>query len=191
MNYPTTPKPPAPVMVVNDDLSGPVMKAIDQLAADGNMFTRMRLGHARSREAIKLAQHSMVEAMAAKRHVFAVAVSMAQDHACKLLLADSMEKSKGVEAEINSTIIGATEEFMRLVVEREQVAYAIELERISEAQVQFDQGKLSERRYTQLVATIEGATDDVIKAIHQTTHEILNNLTRRFQTALQQQRGRV
>lgn len=191
MNYPTTPKPPAPVMVMNDDLSGPVMKAIDLLAADGNMFTRFRLRGVRSREAIKLAQSSMVEAMAAKRHVWAVAVSMAQDHACKMLLAESMEKSKAVETQITSTIIAATEDFSRLVVDREEIAYATELERIAQAHAQFEQGKLSERRYAQLVATIEAATDDVVKAVHEVTHEILNNLTRRFQAALQQQRGRV
>lgn len=190
MNYPIKPKP-MPILALDDDLGSPVMKAIDQLAAEGNVLTRWRLQRLRSHEAIKLAQTSMVLAMEAKRHVFATAVEMAKDHAGKLLLAQNMDKSKAVDEEINSMIAQATADFMSFVTERELAAYLNELQRVAEAQALFDQGKLSQHRYEALIESIEKATDVVRNQVHEVTLEIMGNLIRRFKLAVQQHSGRV
>ncbi|MDD2867256.1 hypothetical protein [Neomegalonema sp.] len=174
---------------VNDEMGSSITTAIDQLAGDGSLYTRLRLRGARSREAIKLAETALVESMAAKRRTFVVAVGLAEDHARKLLLDDSMRNTEAIQREIAQTISDALENFERLINTREQAAYASELARIDEARALRDAGRLSERRYEQLEASIQASTDKIIEGVHETTREIFANLRRRFSAALRQGNG--
>jgi hypothetical protein len=174
---------------VNDEMSASITNAIDHLASDGTFFTRMRLRGARSREALKLAETALKESMAAKNRTFVVAVGLAEDLARKLLLSDSMRNTEAVEREITQTINDALRNFERLITERELAAYTIELERIGEAQAMRDAGKLSDRRFEQLVTSIEESTDKIVAGVHETTREILGNLRNRFNAALRQSGG--
>jgi len=174
---------------VNDEMSASITNAIDHLASDGTFFTRMRLRGARSREALKLAETALKESMAAKNRTFVVAVGLAEDLARKLLLSDSMRNTEAVEREITQTINDALRNFERLITERELAAYTIELERIGEAQAMRDGGKLSDRRFEQLVTSIEESTDKIVAGVHETTREILGNLRNRFNAALRQSGG--
>lgn len=174
---------------VNDEMSASITNVIDHLASDGTFFTRMRLRGARSREALKLAETALKESMAAKNRTFVVAVGLAEDLARKLLLSDSMRNTEAVEREITQTINDALRNFERLITERELAAYTIELERIGEAQAMRDAGKLSDRRFEQLVTSIEESTDKIVAGVHETTREILGNLRNRFNAALRQSGG--
>jgi hypothetical protein len=174
---------------VNDEMSASITNAIDHLASDGTFLTRMRLRGARSREALKLAETALKESMAAKNRTFVVAVGLAEDLARKLLLSDSMRNTEAVEREITQTINDALRNFERLITERELAAYTIELERIGEAQAMRDASKLSDRRFEQLVTSIEESTDKIVAGVHETTREILGNLRNRFNAALRQSGG--
>ena len=176
-------------LTVNDEMSASITNAIDHLASDGTFFTRVRLRGARSREALKLAETALKESMAAKNRTFVVAVGLAEDLARKLLLSDSMRNTEAVEREITQTINDALRNFERLITEREQAAYMVELERIAEAQTMRDAGKLSDRRFEQLVTSIEESTDKIVEGVHETTREILGNLRHRFNAALRQSDG--
>lgn len=187
MNLNTTMSPHK--LTVNDEMSASITNAIDHLASDGSFFTRVRLRGARSREALKLAETALKESMAAKNRTFVVAVGLAEDLARKLLLSDSMRNTEAVEREITQTINDALRNFERLITEREQAAYMVELERIADAQAMRDAGKMSDRRFEQLVTSIEESTDKIVEGVHETTREILGNLRHRFNAALRQSGG--
>lgn len=176
-------------LTVNDEMSASITNAIDHLASDGSLFTRLRLRGARSREALKLAETALKESMAAKNRTFVVAVGYAEDLARKLLLSDALRNTEAVEREITQIINDALGNFERVVTDREQAAYMVELERIAEAMRLREAGKLSDRRFEQLVTSIEESTDKIVEGVHETTREILGNLRHRFNAALRQSGG--
>lgn len=176
-------------LTVNDEMSASITNAIDHLASDGSLFTRLRLRGARSREALKLAETALKESMAAKNRTFVVAVGYAEDLARKLLLSDALRNTEAVEREITQIINDALGNFERVVTDREQAAYMVELERIAEAMRLREAGKLSDRRFEQLVTSIEESTDKIVEGVHETTREILGNLRHRFNVALRQSCG--
>ena len=81
---------------MNDEMSTSITNAIDQLATDGSLYTRLRLRGVRSREALKLAESALKESMAAKNRTFVVAVGLAEDLARKLLLSDALRNTEAV-----------------------------------------------------------------------------------------------
>jgi hypothetical protein len=174
---------------MNDDMGTSITDTIDKVAGESSLLTRLRLRKTRGREAIKLAETALVEIMAAKRRTFIAAVGLAEDHARKLLLSESMRNTEAVEREIAKTITDALSNFEKLIVEREQAAYMIEFERIASAQEMRDTGRMSDRRYEQLVVGIEESTDKVVQGVRETTREILVNLRHRFNAALRQVGG--
>ena len=176
-------------LTVNDEMSASITNAIDHLASDGSLFTRLRLRGARSREALKLAETALKESMAAKNRTFVVAVGYAEDLARKLLLSDALRNTEAVEREITQIINDALGNFERVVTDREQAAYMVELERVAEAMRLREAGKLSDRRFEQLVTSIEESTDKIVEGVHETTREILGNLRHRFNAALRQSGG--
>ncbi|KCZ85072.1 hypothetical protein HAD_05305 [Hyphomonas adhaerens MHS-3] len=168
-------------------MSQSVTNAIDHLTAgDASLYTRWRLRGARSREAIKLAETALVESMAAKRRAFVFAVGLSEDHVKKVMLSESMKQTEEIEREIAKTIAEAVGNFEELIIGREEAAYRAELARIAEAQKMFEKGELSERRFEQLIVSIEASTDKIVDTVHKTTREILTNLESRFNAALRQ-----
>jgi hypothetical protein len=194
MNSITTSSNTAPMpntLDVQDDMGNSITSAINSLSNDASMFTRWRLRSARNQEAIKLAESTLAETMAAKRRAFAYNVALCEDHVKKLMLSESMRKTEAVEREIAQTINNALMNFESLVTDREQEAYKVELQRISAAAELRDSGKLSEKRFSQMVESIEASTDKIVEGVHDVTREILANMRQRFHAALQQSGGAV
>lgn len=176
---------------VQDEMGSAITSAIDSLAGDATFFTRLRLRRARGREAMNLAASTLAETMAAKRRAFAYNVALCEDHAKKLMLSESMRNTEAVEREIAQTINDALKNFESLVLDREEAAYSAELDRITEAEGLREAGKLSDKRYEQHVTSIEASTDEVVKGVQEVTREILANMRKRFNAALQQSGGTI
>lgn len=173
-------------LAVNDEMGLSITNAIENLSSDATMFTRWRLRGARSREAIKLAETALVESMAAKRRAFVYAVGLAEDHAKKVMLSESMKNTEVIEREIARTIAEAVSNFENLIIGQEEAAYHAEIACVGNAQDMHAAGKMSERRCEQLITSIESSTDKIVETVHRTTREILANLESRFNAALRQ-----
>jgi len=187
-NMPVTPAKPRTTahLAVNDEMGSSITNAIENLSSDATMFTRWRLRGARSREAIKLAETALVESMAAKRRAFIYQVGLAEDHAKKIMLSDSMKNTEVIEREIAHTIADAVSNFENLILGQEEAAYRAEIDLVGNAHEMLAAGQMSDRRCEQMIASIEASTDKIVETVHRTTREILTNLESRFNAALRQ-----
>ena len=89
-------------------------------------------------------------------------VGLVEHHAKKLMLKDSIEKTELVEREIASIITAPTANFEGQILAQAKAAYRAEIDLIHGADAALKQGKLSERRFRQLVASIEASADNVV-----------------------------
>ena len=187
-NYPIQPATDRamPYIAANDEMSQQITRSIDHLSQDVGLLTRWRLRGVKGREAVKLSETALTEYMAAKRRAFVYQVGLVEDHAKKLMLKDSMQKTEVVEREIARIINAAASNFEGLITANLQVAYRTEMELIQAAEAMLKATQISERRFHQMVTNIETSTDKVVETVERTTREILANLERRFHAALQQ-----
>lgn len=168
-----------------DQVQDAINENIDKLANDASLFTRWRLNSLRGREAVKLAETSMVEAMSAKRRVMGYQLGLTEDYVKKCLLSHTMKDTEVVEREIAQTIAEAVSNFESLILGQEEAAYRAEIILSANAHDSLKAGKISQRRYEQLIGSIESSTDKIVESAHRTTRAILATLERRSNAALQ------
>lgn len=175
---------PLPYVSAHDETGEAIKTAIGSLENGTGFMTRLRLNHARGKEALALAEVALAEHMAAKRRAFVYHVKLSEDKVKKTLLKNSMADTASIENEIAHVIAGAVSAFEDLIHQQEEAAYQAEMVHINAAKVLLDAGKITESRYAKRIANIEESTDKVVATVQSVTRQILTNLEHRFHAAL-------
>ena len=170
----------------DDTMTDTITRSLDKLSRDISPLTAWRLRKVRGAEALKLTESSLADYMAAKRRVFAYQVGLTEDHARKVMLAESMNRTAQLESEIARIISDAVSSFETLILGQEEAAYREEITRVDRAETLRDEGKISEARCAQMIANTQASTDSVVATVQRTTRELLENLEGRFRAALVQ-----